>query len=140
MLLSFLGPSVSIGPIKVSFARDWPAYPCCNGAIALPKLRYQLVISSKLQILFYFFFKYFCVSIDISWSQSALWPFHFSYISDRFPSKVTGYLVRIHSDTLKFTLWFSSIFFPGQYMPCDFKYTWLFKCLEVCLSQWLLLR
>lgn len=128
MLLSFLGPSVSIGPIKVSLQGIGPAYPCSNVL-----LHYQNQDTSSSFLvkcrLFFFFFKYFVCLIDISWSQYALWPFLFSYISDHLPSKMTCYLVHIHSNTLNFALWFSSTFFLGHCMPSVPDYL-----VEVCLS------
>lgn len=124
MLLSFLGPSVSIGPIKVSFARGWPAYPCCNGAVALANLR--LPASH-----FHYNADFIFEVIGISWSQIVLWPLLFSCASDCRPNKFTCYSDT--SDILKFASWFYTPFFSSPVCLCAIKYTWLFKCLEFFL-------
>lgn len=115
MLLSFLGPSVSIGPIKVSL-QGIDLRTLAVMVLLHYKTQYQLVIFSK-NADFIFLNTFVCL-VDISWSQFALWPFLFSYISDHLPIRLLG----THPfNILDFTFCFFLTFYIGQYLPCDFK-------------------
>lgn len=122
------------------FARDWPAYPCSN--VLLHYQNQDTSSSFLVKCRLFFFLSTFVCLIDISWSQFALWPFLFSYISDHLPSKMTCFGTHPFKYSKFCFVVFVYIFPRSLYAKC----TWLFnrslslpiapiRIINVCRSQ-----